>query len=59
LPAKSLDCSSYETGLSGHRAALWKEKGNKQQARSTELPLIEEHRSINGPGINLSWELEH
>lgn len=59
LPAKGLVCSVRETGLSGHTAALCKEKGNKQWVRSTELPLVGEHRSINWPGINLSWELEH
>lgn len=59
LPAKSLVCSGCETGLSGHTAALCKEKGNKQRVRSTELPLVEQHRSIKWPGINPAWELEH
>lgn len=59
LPAKSLVCSSCDTGLSEHTFALWIEKGNKQWVRSTDLPLVEEHRSINWPRINLPWKLEH
>lgn len=59
LQAESFVCSSCETGLSGHAAALCKEKGNKQWVRSTVLPLAQEHRSVNWPGINLAWELEH
>lgn len=54
LPAKSLVCSHCGTGVSEHTAALCKEKGNTQWLRSTELPLVEENRSISWPGINLA-----